>query len=156
MDHALGLLGDVWLVGDEHDGAAFFVQSSEDPQNVLGGARVEVPGGLIGEDHGRVRDQRARDRDPLLLAAGELGWLMVNALCHTDRRQRLLRALAARVPIYAGVGERQFDVRECGCARDQVEALKDEADLAVAQVRQVVLVHVAHVDAVYQVAAARR
>ena len=82
--------------------------------------------------------------------------LMVNALCHPDRGERLLRAPAARVPVDAGVGERQFHVREGGRARDEVEALKDEADLAVAQVGEIVLVHVAHVDAVDQVAPAGR
>ena len=35
--------------------------------------RVEVAGRLVGEDDGWARDQRPRDRDPLLLAAGELG-----------------------------------------------------------------------------------
>ena len=35
--------------------------------------RVEVAGRLVGEDDGRPRDERARDRDALLLAARELG-----------------------------------------------------------------------------------
>ena len=35
--------------------------------------RVEVAGRLVGEDDRRARDERARDRDALLLSAGELG-----------------------------------------------------------------------------------
>ena len=34
--------------------------------------RVEVPGGLVGDDDPRVVDERAGDRGPLLLAAREL------------------------------------------------------------------------------------
>ena len=35
--------------------------------------RVEVAGRLVREDDGRLRNQRPRNRDPLLLAAGQLG-----------------------------------------------------------------------------------
>ena len=36
------------------------------------GGRVEVAGGLVGDQDHRPVDERAGDRDPLLLAAGEL------------------------------------------------------------------------------------
>ena len=49
--------------------------------------RVEVPGRLVGEDDGRLRDERARDGDPLLLAAGELG-RPVRAPVRRARRDR--------------------------------------------------------------------
>ena len=35
-------------------------------------SRVEVAGGLVGEDHARADDERPGDRDALLLAAGEV------------------------------------------------------------------------------------
>ena len=35
-------------------------------------ALVEVAGRLVGDQHERIVDERARDRDALLLAAGEL------------------------------------------------------------------------------------
>src|SRR5439155_19253786 len=66
----------------------------------------------------------------------------------------LLRAASPRLPVETGVGERQLDVGQRARARDQVVALEDEADLAVAKVREVVLVEVANVDAVDQVATA--
>ncbi len=70
---ALGLGGDVGLVGDQHDGAPFEVEVREDREHVLGGVRVEVAGRLVGEDQRGVGDDRAGDGDALLLAAGELG-----------------------------------------------------------------------------------
>ena len=93
-DHPLGLLGDVGLVRDQHDGAAFFVQAREDPQDVLGGVRVEVAGRLVGEDQRGVGHDRPRDRDPLLLAAGQLGGLVVQAVGHPHRARA--RASARR------------------------------------------------------------
>ena len=72
VDDALGLRGNVGLVGYEDDGSPFEVQAREDAQHVLGGARVEVPGRLVREDQRGVRDDRPRDCDALLLAAGEL------------------------------------------------------------------------------------
>ena len=65
------------------------------------------------------------------------------------RRSRGARRSARPTP---GVGQRQLDVRQRARARHEVEALEDEADLAVAQVGELVLVDVAHVDAVEQVA----
>ncbi len=62
------------VVGDHHDrlavGCAHVAQQREDLGARL---RVEVAGRLVGEDDGRPRDQRAGDRDALLLATGELG-----------------------------------------------------------------------------------
>jgi hypothetical protein len=36
----------------------------------VGGVLVEVPSGLVGEEQRRAHDQRPRDGDTLLLAAG--------------------------------------------------------------------------------------
>jgi hypothetical protein len=63
-------------VGDHDDGLAVLADAAgcRNDRTSAPEARVEVAGGLVGEDTtaGR-RDQRAGDRDPLLLAAGELG-----------------------------------------------------------------------------------
>ena len=44
----------------------------EERHDLDAGLRVEVAGRLVGEDDLRLADQRARDRDALLLAAREL------------------------------------------------------------------------------------
>ena len=52
--------------------------------------RVEVAGGLVGEQHRRLGHQRAGDGDALLLAAGELGGPVRAAVGEADRaRSRL-------------------------------------------------------------------
>src|ERR1019366_8104383 len=105
-DYALGLLGDVGLVGNQDDGAPLFVQPRKDSQDVLGGVRVEVPGRLVGEDQGWVGDDRPCYRHPLLLAAGKLRWLVMQSVGHPHGAQRILRALAARCAVESRVGER--------------------------------------------------
>ena len=133
-DHPLGLLRDVGLVGDQDHSPSFFVQAREYSQHVLGGVRVQVAGRLIGEDQRGVGHDRPCDRDPLLLPARQLRRLMMQAVTHTDRVQCPFGAPPALCPPQSGVGERQLHVDQCARARHQVEALEDEADLAVAQV----------------------
>ena len=110
--------------------AVEFLQQRHDLQ---AGARVERAGRLVGEDQQRARDQRARDRHALLLAAGELRRLVVGALGEPDLAPAS-RARARGAPRAgdARVDQRQLDVLERRGAREQVEVLEHEADAAVA------------------------
>jgi len=65
-----------------------------------------------------------------------------------------LRPAGGARRVDACICQGKFDICEGAGSRDEVEALKDKPDLAVAQVGEVVLVHVADVPAVDQVAAA--
>ena len=55
--------------------------------------RVEVPGRLVGEQDRRVVDQRARDRDALLLPARQLVRMVVGAVAEPDQLEHLHGAL---------------------------------------------------------------
>ena len=55
-----------------HDGGAGAVDPVEDPHDADGRGRVEVPGGLVGQQDQRAVDEGSGDRYPLLLATGEL------------------------------------------------------------------------------------
>ena len=70
VQDAVGDRRGVGLVRDDHDGAAREPsQELEHRRAVLG---VEAAGRLVGEDQLRVVDERASEREALLLAAGEL------------------------------------------------------------------------------------
>src|SRR5579862_7654701 len=70
LHDARAVLGDVVLVRDEQDGdAALGVELLKNVHDLDAGARVEVPGRLVGQENGRVVDQRPRDGDALLLTA---------------------------------------------------------------------------------------
>jgi len=53
-DDALGLLGYFHLVGNQHHGDTFLVKVTEDRDNLFSGDAVEVAGGFIGQDQGRL------------------------------------------------------------------------------------------------------
>ncbi len=57
-----------------------------------------------------MRDQRARDRDALLLAAGELRRMVAGAMREADAIQRFLRALVPLGGRHLRVDQRQLDV----------------------------------------------
>src|SRR5262245_42390608 len=132
-DHvAAGVDGDVRLVRDEDDGLALVVQALEDAHDLLRGAGIQVAGRLVGQDQLRVVDERAGDRDALLLSARELARVVVPAVREADDLEAPHRLLAPPIGAMAvgRVDQRQLDVVERGGPREQIERLEDEANLA--------------------------
>src|SRR5207237_10275665 len=90
---------------------------AEKPEELLTGPGVEVASRLVGQDDGRIDDQRAGDRHSLHLAPGELVRPVASAVQQTHLRQGRLDAWAD-VPRAAVVEqERESDVllgRVCG------------------------------------------
>ena len=73
LDHPVGDAGDLAVVGDdEHGGARLVGLLVEQLEDLHAGAEVELAGRLVGEQDRVAGRERARDRDALLLAAGEL------------------------------------------------------------------------------------
>ena len=103
---------------------------------------VERAGRLVGEDHPRLADQRARDRDALLLTARHLGRRVIGPVGEPDALEVLHRLLVAPAPRDALVVERQRDVLHRGLERQQVERLEHEAEEAVAIVRRLALAEI--------------
>ena len=101
---------------------------------------------------GRGHD-RARDRHALLLAAREFARRVVAPAVEADRGQRLGRRRMARLRALAAVEQRQLDVLLRRGARQQVEALEDEAEVAPAQARALVARQALDVHAAEQVLA---
>ena len=90
------------------------------------GGRIEVAGGLVGKQHGGLRDERARDRDALLLAARELPRIVRRCARSARRGPASRSARGARI---AAPGELQrqhhvFQRRERG---NEVKGLEHEA-----------------------------
>src|ERR1043166_10219393 len=55
-----------------HDCRAIRIELLEELHDLFSLARVQIPGRLVGKNQGRLVNQRARHRDELLLATGEL------------------------------------------------------------------------------------
>ena len=96
-------------------------------------------------------DERPRDRDALLLAAGQVRRQMVGALGEPHLAEQLQRAGA----IAAGRDELHLDVLDRGQRRDQVELLEDEAECAQPQLGELVVAELREVAALEQHLAAR-
>ena len=74
------------------------VEVVEQGEHVGGRRRVEVAGGLVGEDQRGLGDQRPGDGDALLLAAGQLAGPVVGPVGEADLVERGERPLAALGP----------------------------------------------------------
>src|SRR5258708_56523 len=133
---------------------AVLVEGADPRRRVAAGRRVEVAGGLVGRDEGRVGDERPRDRDSLLLPSGKLGWPVVYPIGQANRLEGLQGQAApvAHVPIK----ERELDVSPRRELRQQLELLEDEADPPVADMGELGLVEAADVLARKPVPALRR
>ena len=90
----------VHVVGGEHHRLAAFVDGPQHIPQVAPGLRVQRRGRLVQEDDLRVVDQRARDGQPLRLAAGEfLG--RVSALSVSATSSSISSTRCGRVPYSA-------------------------------------------------------
>ena len=87
-----------------------------------------------------------RDRDSLLLAAGELGGPVLQPVGEPDLADQIVDERLLGLPPDSSV--RQQDVLLGRQHREQVEELEDEADVLPAELRQVVVAEVRDLGAV--------
>ena len=120
----------------------------EELHDLRAGLGVEVAGRLVGQEDGGPVDQRARDGHALALAAGQFVGPVMHAVGQPHFGQRVERRSPPLFRGHAGIDQRQLDVAQGGGPRQQVEGLEDEADLPVADLGELVVVHLADVDAV--------
>src|ERR1700681_1203396 len=128
-DHTPGAPPYRLAVRDDEQRLPARVERHQQLEHVLRGTRVELAGRLVGEQQRRLVDERARDRDALLLAARERGRAVVHTIAQTDVAPRPLGACGRVVPVSrVARGERHVLARVH--VRQQVEALEHEADRA--------------------------
>jgi len=118
-------------VGHVHEG---------DPDRLLEGLELDLEGlaqlgvqgpeGLVQQQHRGVEDQRPGQRDPLLLAAGQLGRAAPLQPLELDQGQRLGDPAAGLGPGQVLEAEAEGDVVGHVQEREQGVALEDGVDLA--------------------------
>ncbi|MGY4443930.1 hypothetical protein ACVW04_006749 [Bradyrhizobium sp. LM2.3] len=118
------------LVGDDDHGHAVVGELAHHAENVADQFRIERRGGLVEQDGLGLHRQRARNRDALLLAAGELRRMCVGLLGEPHLHQQgtaALECLRTRLLLHI---ERTFDdVLQHRPVRKQIEALEHHRDL---------------------------
>ena len=103
----------------------------ETVDDLLAGVGVEIAGGLVGHEDGRVVGQRAGDGDTLLLAARQLTGAMAQAIGKTETFEEEASSVGIESASFwrtGMVGRRSRGRR----GWDEVEELKDEAQLLIA------------------------
>ncbi len=141
-------------MGHHDDGGAVAVQFLEQLHDAARHVRVEIAGGLIRQQQPRRPGERAGDGHALLLAARQLRRVVPAARRQSHPGQRVLDAAAPLGAVEAAVAQRNLDIVLHVQVRNQVERLKDEADLLVAQSRALIVIQAAHVGAVQLILAA--
>ena len=77
----------------------FTVQIEHQIDDLLAGGRIEIAGRFVGQQQTRRPRERTRDSDALLLAAGKLARIVMQALRQTDAiEQRRGGRLCGRGP----------------------------------------------------------
>ena len=131
LDDALAhLVDDGRVVGCHDDRGARAIDALEELHDALGRRRVEIAGGLVRDEDGRLVDEGACDGDALLLATGQLIGHALFLAFEADELEHLgddALHLTARL---ADDLESEGDVVEDGLVGQEPEVLEDRADPA--------------------------
>ena len=137
-DDAVRMRGQRGVVRHHHQRRAFPpVEFQQQFEHLLAGLAIQIAGRLIGQQNRRLRDERAGQRHALLLAAGKLHRIVVQAVRQADAREQFPRA-RGHFRTRARQFRRQQDILFRGQSRNQLERLKNETDLAPAHFRHAV------------------
>src|SRR5262245_7154307 len=106
-DTATRIAGDLGLVGDDDDGDPLPVEVAKEAHDIGGSLAIEGAGRLIRQQQLWIVDERARDRDALLLAARELLRMVAQAIAETHLLEPPSRLQVGINRPRPGVGQRQ-------------------------------------------------
>ena len=136
VQRPVGALRRVRIVRHHDDGLAVVaVQRLQQVEDLVAGLAIEVAGRLVAQQQRRIGDDRARDADALLLAAGQLARIVLRAVGEADDLQGDRGALPPLAPATASsaaaaarrssrrsapaAGCRAGRRSRCGCARQR-------------------------------------
>ena len=130
----------VLVVGDEQGGdVQLLVQAAEPAAQLLAHLGIERAERLVEQQHARLDRERARKRDALSLAAGELRGVTLGLPIELHEFQELVHAAAnfglGRPLPSAFDTQPEGDILEHGEVAEQRVVLEHEADLALTHVR---------------------
>ena len=124
LDDPVGHARDLPIVGDDEHGLASVGLRLEQFEDLDAGTEIELSGRFVGEQDRIACRERACDRDPLLLAAGEL----VREVAHPVGEADLFEDARGDVVVATArdLGA-ELHVLQRGQTREEVETLEDEA-----------------------------
>ncbi len=151
MHDPRGAARELEIVGHDHEGRSrLAVEREQQVRHRAPSLAIEIAGRLVREEQPRAAGERARDADPLLLAAGELRGIVIHAGSEAHPREQIAGA-RVRLGLRRAIGqelERHEHVLESGERRYQMKTLEHEAHALGAQRGPGVLVEVVERHAV--------
>jgi hypothetical protein len=129
MQHAIGKCRRRAIVGNEHDGSTSIGGSAKDVEHSRARLLVEIPGRLVCEHEGGIVHERARNREALLLTAGQRRGEAARRIGEAEPSEQLA-GTRRRLDAVARESRRQEDVLDPRQLRQQVKRLEDETDVA--------------------------
>ena len=115
-------------MGDHQDGGAQIVDLLQQGHDLEGPGGVQVTGGLVGDDGGRVVHQGPGDGQSLLLAAGHLAGETVLLVLQADQLQHIGDPLPDLLLLGADDTHGEGHIVIDGHIGDQAEVLEHDAD----------------------------
>ena len=111
------------IVGRHHDLDVAFADGADDVLHRLGGGGIEACGRLVEKQHGRIARERARQRQPLLLAAGQSARGAIGETSEADQFEQFARcgARAPRAECRRRAARSGYWRRRCGGASPAAE-----------------------------------
>ena len=143
VDDAVGVAGVALGVGHHDDGGAFLMKFGQKVHHLLAVLRIQVTGGLVGEDELGVGDDGTGDGHTLLLTARELLREVLGAMLDGHALHDGVHTLLALTGGDVHVTQRQLNVLKHIQLVDEVEALEHKADVALAELGAVLLLEIA-------------
>lgn len=138
-DDAIGLRGNLIVMGHHHDRLATVVQTLEQAEDLGAARRVERAGRFIGQEQGRFVRQRSSDREPLALASGEHTRSLRRLIGDAEQIEQIHGAGGRLFAGAPGYHHRQGDVLLNTHPFQEVEELEDDTDVTAAHDRQLIL-----------------
>ena len=135
------------LVGDHQHGGAALVDLGEKLDDLVAHLRVDIARRLVRDNQSGVVDQRSRQRNTLLLAAGKLGGMVVCLVAESYQLEDVRNALFDGIVLFADTAHREGDVLIDRHLGDQTEILENDAHRA-PEIRHLAAAHVLEVHVV--------
>ena len=133
MARHVRILGGVRIVRHHHNRfVEAFIQPLQNLQDFRCRITVEVAGRFVGENQRGIADDGASDGYTLLLSARQLLGQVMDAILKSHELERGHHVIAALLRRHPGQQQRQLDILKRRQHRNQVESLKNIADVSVA------------------------
>src|SRR6266545_4248079 len=137
VNRAVSVLSKALVVGHHANGGPALVQFLEQLHHCFAIARIKIARWLVCQQNGRPARERPGDGHALLLTPGELTWQVFCAMRHPYALQSSGDKRLALTGAHSAISQWQLDILKDSEIPDQIEALKNETNFAIANARPV-------------------